>query len=175
MVDESEEIRRVKIEPPLPEDLIEELIDFWEAAFDTPFGHHRYILRGDERESNRDILYCLWDSGRLLGTSHLTVSVSVPYVGGFGEVATQPDATGRGIATELSEKGLNDFRSDGGHALFLGTGNPAAARIYHRDGIVIGRTEAPLVSSGDAVVHLAEVLDTGEWQEPKFQERAAVT
>lgn len=34
-------------------------------------------------------------------------------------------------------------------------------RLVHadRDGIVVGRTEAPLVSSGDAVVHLAEVLD----------------
>jgi len=33
-------------------------------------------------------------------------------------------------------------------------------RLVHadRDGIVVGRTEAPLVSSGDAVVHLAEVL-----------------
>ena len=32
-------------------------------------------------------------------------------------------------------------------------------RLVHadRDGIVVGRTEAPLVSSGDAVVHLAEV------------------
>ena len=35
-------------------------------------------------------------------------------------------------------------------------------RLVHadRDGIVIGRTEAPLVSSGDAVVHLAEVLES---------------
>lgn len=32
-------------------------------------------------------------------------------------------------------------------------------RLVHadRDGVVVGRTEAPLVSSGDAVVHLAEV------------------
>lgn len=36
-------------------------------------------------------------------------------------------------------------------------------RLVHadRDGIVVGRTEAPLVSSGDAVVHLAEVLGLG--------------
>ncbi|MBF4161051.1 succinylglutamate desuccinylase/aspartoacylase family protein [Nocardioides sp. CBS4Y-1] len=34
-------------------------------------------------------------------------------------------------------------------------------RLVHadRDGIVIGRTEAPLVNSGDAVVHLAEIRD----------------
>ena len=35
-------------------------------------------------------------------------------------------------------------------------------RLVHadRDGVVIGRTEAPLVSSGDAVVHLAEVKES---------------
>ncbi len=36
-------------------------------------------------------------------------------------------------------------------------------RLVHanRDGIVIGRTEAPLVNSGDAIVHIATVADPG--------------
>ena len=36
-------------------------------------------------------------------------------------------------------------------------------RLVHatRDGIVIGRTEAPLVSSGDAVIHIADVEEPG--------------
>lgn len=42
-------------------------------------------------------------------------------------------------------------------------------RLVHADrpGIVIGRTEAPLVNSGDAVVHIAEhVDDNGEYADP---------
>ncbi|MDP9821124.1 succinylglutamate desuccinylase/aspartoacylase family protein [Nocardioides massiliensis] len=37
-------------------------------------------------------------------------------------------------------------------------------RLVHadRDGIVVGRTEAPLVNSGDAVIHIAEVEDGAE-------------
>jgi len=42
-------------------------------------------------------------------------------------------------------------------------------RLVHadRDGVVIGRTEAPLVSSGDAVVHLAEVTETPDRSAPE--------
>ena len=39
--------------------------------------------------------------------------------------------------------------------LFDSFGKTLRAVYSNRDGIVIGRTEAPLVNSGDAVVHIA--------------------
>ena len=39
--------------------------------------------------------------------------------------------------------------------LFDSFGKTLRAVYANRDGIVIGRTEAPLVNSGDAVVHIA--------------------
>ena len=55
-------------------------------------------------------------------------------LGGLGEVGTSPAARRTGIATALTQQALDDFRDRGGQALFLGTVNPAAARIYHRLG-----------------------------------------
>ena len=40
--------------------------------------------------------------------------------------------------------------------LFDSFGKTLRAVYASRDGIVIGRTEAPLVNSGDAVVHIAD-------------------
>ena len=49
-------------------------------------------------------------------------------------MATSPDARRSGIATQLSRQARDDFGERGGQALFLGTGNPDAARIYFRLG-----------------------------------------
>ena len=40
----------------------------------------------------------------------------------------------RGIAAELCRLALEEFQSKGGNAIFLGTSNLAARRIYHRLG-----------------------------------------
>ena len=58
----------------------------------------------------------------------------MPELGGFSEVATSPRARRTGIATELSRQARDEFREAGGEALFLGTVNPDAARIYFRLG-----------------------------------------
>ena len=71
---------------------------------------------------------------RLAGACLVASSDSMPSLGGLGEVATGPEARRTGIATALTQQALNDFRDRGGQALFLGTVNPAAARIYHRLG-----------------------------------------
>jgi GNAT superfamily N-acetyltransferase len=61
-------------------------------------------------------------------------STTVPALAGMGEVATAPQFRGQGIAGDLCRQALTDFRAAGGEAFFLGTVNPAAARIYHRLG-----------------------------------------
>ena len=64
----------------------------------------------------------------------MATSRSLPALGGLGEVATSPEARRTGIATELSRQARDDFADGGGQALFLGTVNHAAARIYFRLG-----------------------------------------
>ena len=49
-------------------------------------------------------------------------------------MATRPAYRGRGIASRLCGQAVEEFVGQGGEAVFLGTGNPDAARIYHRLG-----------------------------------------
>jgi GNAT superfamily N-acetyltransferase len=119
---------------PLPEGLIPELTAFWEEIFETSYEDFKPIFAGDETEDNEDILYLMRQGEDLAGTSHLTVGKAEPRLGGLGEVATPSAFRRQGIAAQLCESALDDFRGQGGEAFFLGTGNPAAARIYYRLG-----------------------------------------
>ena len=119
---------------PLPEGLIPELTAFWEEIFETSYEDFKPIFAGDETGDNEDILYLMRQGEVLAGTSHLTVGKAEPRLGGLGEVATPPAFRRQGIAAQLCESALDDFREQGGEAFFLGTGNPSAARIYYRLG-----------------------------------------
>jgi GNAT superfamily N-acetyltransferase len=120
--------------PPLPDDLIRELLCFWQGAFQTEYEPFRGILAGEEQGANQDVFYLMHRGERIVGTCHLTVAASNPQLGGLGEVATAPECRGQGLAGRLCARARDDFRQAGGQALFLGTNNPAAARIYHRLG-----------------------------------------
>ena len=124
----------VALEPPLPADVIEELASFWEAIFETSYDDLRAVLAGTEVADNRNLVYLIREGGELAGTSQVTISQAVPALGGLGEVATAPAYRGRGIATRLCARARDDFRAQGGRALYLGTINPAAARVYYRLG-----------------------------------------
>ena len=67
-------------------------------------------------------------------------------------MATRPDYRGRGIATRLCEQAVEEFVAQGGEAVFLGTGNPDAARIYHRLGWrrIAGTNVWARVTTGDS-------------------------
>ena len=123
-----------RISVPLPEELISELTAFWEEIFENSYEDFKPIFAGDETEDNKDILYLMRQGEELAGTSHLTVGKAGPRLGGLGEVATPPAFRRQGIAAQLCEAALDDFRGQGGEVFFLGTGNPSAARIYYRLG-----------------------------------------
>ena len=123
-----------RINAPLQEGLIQELTVFWEGIFENSYEDFKPIFAGDEIEDNEDILYLMREGEDLAGTSHLTVGKAAPRLGGLGEVATPPAFRRQGIAAQLCEAALDDFRKQGGEAFFLGTGNSAAARIYYRLG-----------------------------------------
>jgi GNAT superfamily N-acetyltransferase len=123
-----------KYEPPVSPTLADQLISFWEEIFQTSSQGLRPVLRGMEKAENRDVVYTLWDQDQLVGTSHLTYGLDSVSLGGLGEVATHPRFRKRGIADLLCRDALNDFSAAGGEALFLGTVNPAATRVYQRLG-----------------------------------------
>lgn len=134
MGESDEQANLTRFEPPLPEDLTEELIAFWKGTFGTPYEGFRAALQGAERAQNRDVLYLMQRGERLGGTCRLTVSRANPRLGGVGEVATSLEFRRQGIAGALCARALEDFGAHGGQALFLGTSNPDAARVYHRLG-----------------------------------------
>jgi len=136
-------------EPPLSADLQAELPPFWEAIFEVDFQFGDVLAGSDEGfVGHRIYLKREAHSAELMGTTHLayagsrgaetaepsSAEPSSSIIGGLGEVATVPAFRSRGIAAQLCELARDEFAQLGGGALFLGTGNPAAARVYHRLG-----------------------------------------
>ena len=125
----------MRYEVPIAENLIDELIPFWTAIFgDGPPDMERPVFLGDEAEYSDSMLYLERVAEQLGGTCFIMHSKMMPALAGFGEVATAPQFRGRGIATRLCRQAVEDFQAAGGEAFFLGTVNPAAARVYKRLG-----------------------------------------
>jgi len=123
-----------RYETPVPDHLADELVGFWESVYETLYDAFRPMLRGAESAQNLDIMYICREAGRVAGTCHLTVPRAVPTIAGLGEVGTAARFRRRWIGHELCKAARDDFRSAGGEAVFLGTGNPTAARLYGRLG-----------------------------------------
>lgn len=124
----------MRYEAPLDPVLVDELMDLWLPIFEDGIDLTREALLGEEVPHSRITVYTRSIDGKLAGACLVVSSPALPDLGGLGEVATSPKARRLGIATTLTNEALYDFRERGGQALFLGTVNPAAARIYHRLG-----------------------------------------
>ena len=124
----------VRLEVPLEAEVVDELFRLWTETLGEPHDLPPEVFLGQEVEYNRNTVYLVRRSQQVAGTCALTVSRGVPVLGGFGEVATRPEFRRSGIATRLCRQAVDDFHDQGGHALFLGTGNPEAARVYYRLG-----------------------------------------
>ena len=126
---------RYRYETPVGEELAQELFAFWEEIFgpedpDIPIG----VFLGEEADHNRHVVLSERDANVLAGTCGIMTPRANPEFAGIGEVATRPEYRGRGIAGRLCRQALDEFTENGGEAVFLGTENPSAARIYHRLG-----------------------------------------
>ena len=142
----------MRFEAPLEPGLTQELFDFWISIFGEPMDLPPEVFLGSEVEQNDNIVYVARREGRLAGTCGMTMSRRVPGLGGYGEVATDPALRRSGIASALCAQSVEDFRDRGGEALFLGTANPGAARIYHRLGWrkLAGANVMLNITSGDS-------------------------
>ena len=123
-----------RTEPPLEGNQKEQFVALWEKIFETSYDFLENTLTGAEGKFNRDLIYSISRDGETAATSHVTVARRDPEIGGLGEVATAPCHRRQGMAGAACERALQDFKASGGEALFLGTGNPDAARVYHRLG-----------------------------------------
>ena len=124
----------VRLRVPIDEGLNERLQAFWHSIFGDAPDIEPDVFLGSESSYNTSDLYLVEEDGRAISTAMATTCNALPELGGFGEVATLPEARGRGLATDLCRQSVEDFAAACGRALFLGTVNPAAARIYHRLG-----------------------------------------
>ena len=99
-----------------------------EALPETPH------VDGSEREENRDIYFLAQENGHLLGTIHSTIPRDFPAICGISGMCTAPDARGKGLGRLLFSKIVEEMDSLGVKAMFLGTENSVAAKLYHSCG-----------------------------------------
>ncbi len=119
---------------PLRKGLKEELICFWQGVFQTNYDGIHEVFDANEKGYNHDVVYLVRKKHKLGGTCHLTHSIMNPELGGLGEVATAPEFMRMGIAGTVCKAARDEFFNHGGRAIFLGTSNPEAARVYYRLG-----------------------------------------
>ena len=126
----------MKLTVPLDIKTADSLSEFWRNIFgsETDPDLPKHVFIGSESDYNTNLVYLEKENDTIASTCGVTKALKIPGIGGFGEVATDPSFRKKGLATKLCEIAVDDFRNEGGEALFLGTGNPAAARIYHRLG-----------------------------------------
>jgi ribosomal protein S18 acetylase RimI-like enzyme len=124
----------IQYEVPLAPELVDGLSCFWEAIFGGDPDLPREVWLGNETEHHRLRVYLTRHDGDCIGSCATMTSHGLQGLGGLAEVATLPASRGQGIASRLCQQAISDFRAGDGRALFLGTINPAAARVYHRLG-----------------------------------------
>ena len=94
----------------------------------------RRQLCGAESFYNEDYLFTAWEDGELIGNLHLTVNAKNKAFGVLGGMVVEKKARGSGVAKTLFGDACDFFDNLGGKALFLGTGNPVAAKLYEKFG-----------------------------------------
>lgn len=119
---------------PIPEALARELMALWESVFGASFSWLADTLAGKETAANRDLVYTAKSEGRIVASCRLTISRGDRRLGALGEVATRAEHQGKHLGHRLCAQAAEEFDREGGQALFLGTVNPAAARMYARLG-----------------------------------------
>lgn len=123
-----------QFEMPLPDGLRAPVVRLWERTFDTSYAFFEPVFAGEENGQNRNLVLLVRRDQEVLATCQLTVTRDGGRWGGVGEVAVDEAARKQGLATQLCRAARDWFWSHQGEIVFLGTVNPAAARIYRRLG-----------------------------------------
>ena len=124
-----------KFEAPIQESLLHELIELWEAIPELHTNEEwRRELLGLEPSFNRILIYIVREHGRVVAMCQFYISRRMPILSEFSYPGTRPEFRGRGIATELWGAAIDDMKAMGVDAIFLGTFDRIAFRLYRRLG-----------------------------------------
>ena len=132
MPSEQYEFQRAEI--PVPPELISKSVLLWKAAYDDDHAWLIDILGGSQEHLNQILLYLAQKDNEVVASCRLTISHLDRRLGWLGAVATLPEHRGRHLARRLCSWAAEDFDQANGQGLFLGTGNPFAAKVYSRLG-----------------------------------------
>ena len=135
LVMEDEEMNVEKYEAPIAEELVGELVEFWEMIQELqPTDQWRRDLLGLEHTDQRILIYVVRREGKITGVCQLSVSRRLPILAEFDYPATLPEFRRKGIGAKLWGAATDDFKSAGGKAIFLGTNLADAFHLYRRLG-----------------------------------------
>ena len=146
-----------RYETPVPDDFIRRIYEMWgQVPEDVGIGQDITRLRDQlsnrVRTEDRKLLYVATVDGEIAGTSMIWVSRRDPKLCEFGLPATAPRFRRRGIGQALFDRPVEDFRAMGGEAIFLGTNQVPAERVYRRAGYskLVGAIAQVKILSGDS-------------------------
>ncbi len=124
-----------KFEAPIQESLLQELIELWETIpeLQTNEEWQRELL-GFGPSFNRILIYIVRERGRVVAMCQFYISRRMPILSEFSYPGTRPECRGRGIATKLWGAAVDDMKAMGVDAIFLGTFDRIAFRLYRRLG-----------------------------------------
>ncbi len=92
---------------------------------------NKNLLSGSEVKSNQIKLYVYEKAATVLSSAIIIINNNNPSISGVGEVCTSVNSRGKGLANTLCEKIVDDyFLNNQSRAIFLGTINPVAEKIY---------------------------------------------
>tara|TARA_Y100000768_G_C23986587_1_gene689216 strand:- start:3833 stop:4795 length:963 start_codon:yes stop_codon:yes gene_type:complete len=92
---------------------------------------NKSLLSGSEVQSNLIKLYLYENKDHILSSAVIVMNIQNPSIAAIGEVCTSLNSRGKGLANSLCEKIIEDyFSNDQNNAIFLGTVNPIAEKIY---------------------------------------------
>jgi GNAT superfamily N-acetyltransferase len=120
----------LRLDAPVANDMALRMVDCWQTVFDAPLSWLLNVMLGAEHEHNEDTIFVACQGADIAATCRLTISHCDQRIGLLGEVATVPEHRGNGLAKHLCRWALEDFGARHGQALFLGTNNAVAARLY---------------------------------------------
>ena len=124
-----------RVEAPIQESLLRELIELWETIPELRTTEEwRRELLGLEPSYNRILIYIVREHGKVVAACQFYISRRMPILSEFSYPGTRPECRGRGIATELWGAAIDDMKAMGVDAIFLGTFDRIAFRLYCRLG-----------------------------------------
>ncbi len=124
-----------RVEAPLPEPLVRELGELWETIPELPTSEAwRRELLGLDQSPNDTRVYIVRRENQIVAMCQFYVSHRLPIISEFTYPGTHPSFRGEGIATELWTAAIKDIEALGIEAIFLGTNDRVAFRLYRRLG-----------------------------------------